>query len=75
MRATMRSAAKLSYQEAQAAIDGKPNAKTAPLLEPILRPLWQVYTALKEARDRRGPSTSIFPNARSYSTSVGLSRR
>src|SRR5208283_4122755 len=40
MRAAMRSTAKLSYQEAQAAIDGKPNAKAAPLLDNVLRPLW-----------------------------------
>ena len=46
MRAMMRSAAKLSYQEAQAAIDGKPSEKCAPLLEPVLRPLWAAYAAL-----------------------------
>ena len=33
----MRSAAKLSYEQAQAAIDGEPDDKTGPLLEPILR--------------------------------------
>ncbi|MFA5898260.1 MAG: RNB domain-containing ribonuclease, partial [Hyphomicrobium sp.] len=38
MRAMMRSAAKLSYQEAQAAIDGRPSDKAGPLLESVLRP-------------------------------------
>jgi ribonuclease R len=33
----MRSAAKLSYQQAQAAIDGQPDEKAGPLLEPILK--------------------------------------
>ncbi len=43
VRGLMRSAAKLSYEQAQAAIDGKPNEKTGPLLEPILKPLWAAY--------------------------------
>jgi ribonuclease R len=60
-RATMRSAAKLSYQEAQAAIDGKPAPKTAPLLDPVLRPLWRVYAILKEAREKRGPLDLDLP--------------
>jgi ribonuclease R len=61
MRATMRSAAKLSYQEAQAAIDGKPSDKAGPLLAPVLRPLWAAYDALKRARDRRGPLDLDLP--------------
>ncbi len=55
MRAIMRSAAKLSYQEAQAAIDGRPSDKAGPLLERVLRPLWSAYGALAAARDKRGP--------------------
>jgi ribonuclease R len=61
MRATMRSAAKLSYRQAQAAIDGKLDAKTAPLLDTVLKPLWQVYTLLKEARDHRAPLDLDLP--------------
>jgi ribonuclease R len=60
-RAVMRSAAKLSYQEAQAAIDGRPSAKCEPLLDNALRPLWQAYAALKEARDRREPLDLDLP--------------
>jgi len=59
--AMMRSAAKLSYQEAQAAIDGKPSEKSAPLLEPVLRPLWAAYAALAEARDKRAPLDLDLP--------------
>ena len=54
-RGLMRSAAKLSYEQAQAAIDGKADAKTQPLLEPILKPLWAAYAALKRGRDARHP--------------------
>jgi len=72
MRATMRSAAKLSYQEAQAAIDGKPNAKTAPLLDTVLRPLWQVYTLLKDARDKRGPLDLDLPERKIILDARGL---
>ena len=54
-RGLMRSAAKLSYEQAQAAIDGAPDDATGPLLEGVLRPLWAAYTAVKKARDRRSP--------------------
>jgi ribonuclease R len=51
----MRSAAKLSYEQAQAAIDGKADDKTAPLLEPILEPLWAAYATVWKAREQRQP--------------------
>ncbi len=75
MRASMRSAAKLSYQEAQAAIDGKASAKTAPLAESILRPLWQVYGILKEARQRRGPLDLDLPERKIILDERGLVSR
>ncbi|MGE3142241.1 MAG: ribonuclease R [Hyphomonadaceae bacterium] len=55
VRGLMRSTAKLSYEQAQAAIDGKPDAKTAPLLEPILKPLWAAYRCVLQAREARSP--------------------
>jgi len=61
LRAMMRSAAKLSYQEAQAAIDGKPSKKCKSLMEPVLEPLWGAYTALAKARDRREPLDLDLP--------------
>jgi ribonuclease R len=54
-RVMMRSAAKLSYVQAQAAIDGRPDDTAAPLLESVLRPLWAAYECLARARDHRGP--------------------
>lgn len=60
-RAIIRSAAKLSYQAAQSAIDGATDAKTAPLLETILKPLWAAYTVLKRGRDAREPLELDLP--------------
>jgi ribonuclease R len=54
-RGLMRSAAKLSYEQAQAAIDGKPDDKTGPLLEPILKPLWAAYAVAWKGREKRQP--------------------
>ncbi|HKP79860.1 MAG TPA: ribonuclease R, partial [Phenylobacterium sp.] len=55
VRGLMRSAAKLSYEQAQAAVDGEPDDKTGPLLEPVLRPLWAAYACLRKGRDARSP--------------------
>jgi len=55
VRGLMRSAAKLSYEQAQAAIDGQPDDKTGPLLEPVLKPLWAAYACMKKGRDARSP--------------------
>ncbi len=60
-RIMMKSAAKLSYQQAQAAIDGNPDDKTGPMLEPILRPLWHAYEVMKIGRDRRQPLELDMP--------------
>ncbi|MDP8920985.1 MAG: ribonuclease R, partial [Pseudomonadota bacterium] len=54
-RVMMRSAEKLSYQQAQAAIDGRPDEVTTPILDTILKPLWAAYELLKKARDMREP--------------------
>jgi ribonuclease R len=61
LRAVMKSAAKLSYQEAQAAIDGRVSEKCAPLVERALAPLWEAYGALARARDQRQPLDLDLP--------------
>jgi ribonuclease R len=61
MRAMMRSAVKLSYQEAQAAIDGQPSPKAAPFLESALKPLWAAYHCVSQARNRRQPLDLDLP--------------
>lgn len=60
-RVMMKSAAKLSYQQAQAAIDGTPDDKTGPLLEPILKPLWNAYRIMTLGRGRRQPLELDMP--------------
>jgi len=60
-RVIMRSAAKLSYEEAQAAIDGKPSAKAEMLVAGVLKPLWAAYAALTKARDKRSPLELDLP--------------
>ena len=61
IRGMMRSAAKLSYEEAQAAIDGNTSGKAGEMLEPVLKPLWGAYAALTAARERRGPLELDLP--------------
>jgi ribonuclease R len=60
-RVLMRSAAKLSYAQAQAAIDGRPDDVTGPLLDPILKPLYAAYHSIKRARDARDPLDLDIP--------------
>lgn len=61
-RVMMRSAAKLSYAQAQAAIDNGPRDDTeARLHTPVLVPLYAAYDALKRAREMRGPLDLDLP--------------
>lgn len=60
-RILTRSAAKLAYAQAQAAIDGRPDDTTGPLLDPILKPLYDCYALLKRARDERDPLDLDLP--------------
>jgi ribonuclease R len=61
VRGIMRSAAKLSYQDAQAAIDGTPSDRAQPLVAPVLEPLWAAYRTLRKAREARGPLELEIP--------------
>jgi ribonuclease R len=60
-RVLMRSAAKLNYAQAQAAIDGKVDDVTGPLLAPILEPLYAAYAVVKRARNARDPLDLDIP--------------
>jgi len=60
-RILMRSAAKLSYAQAQAARDGRPDDATGPLIESILAPLYTAYALVKRARDKRDPLELELP--------------
>ncbi len=61
VRGLMRSVASLHYEEVQEAIDGRPNDRTEPLLEPVLRPLYAAYAALVAARKMRQPLDLDLP--------------
>ncbi|MGQ0676352.1 MAG: ribonuclease R, partial [Rhodospirillales bacterium] len=54
LRGLMRSSARLTYEQVQAAQDGRPDDGTAPLLEPVIRPLYGAFRALVSERERRG---------------------
>ncbi len=71
-RVLMRSHARLAYAQAQAAIDGKPDAVTRPLLEPVLHPLWDAYRISKQARDLRAPLDLDLPERKIVLTPDGL---
>ncbi|MGR3629822.1 MAG: ribonuclease R [Sulfitobacter sp.] len=64
LRGLMRSPASLHYEEVQDAIDGNPNDRTGPLLEPVLKPLYAAYGALKTARAERQPLELDLPERR-----------
>lgn len=57
-RAVVRLGANIAYEDAQAAIDGRLDH---PLTDSALRPLWNCWTALKAARDKRGPLELDLP--------------
>ncbi|MCT4655368.1 MAG: ribonuclease R [Cohaesibacter sp.] len=60
-RVMIKVTAGISYNQAQDAIDGRPDDKTAPILEPILKPLWDAYAILKKGRDGRAPLELDIP--------------
>jgi len=70
-RIMMRSAAKLAYAQAQAAVDGHPDETTDGLVAPILKPLWDAYAALKRARDDREPLDLDLPERKIVLTPEG----
>ncbi len=63
VRGLMRSPASLSYEQAQAAEDGRPDAATAPHV-PAIRALFAAYRAAAKARDRRAPLALDLPERR-----------
>ncbi|MBC6438367.1 MAG: VacB/RNase II family 3'-5' exoribonuclease [Rhodobacteraceae bacterium] len=60
-RGLMCAAAVLTYEQVQAARDGNPDKACAPLLEPVIQPLFAAYEALKCARAKRQPLDLDLP--------------
>jgi ribonuclease R len=54
-RVMIRSAAKLSYEQAQFAVSGRTDDVTDPIAKPVLAPLYAAYETVRRARDERSP--------------------
>ncbi|MBK6896814.1 MAG: ribonuclease R [Alphaproteobacteria bacterium] len=54
VRGLMRSVARLTYEQVQTAKDGSPDDLTGPLVEPVIKPLYEVFKILDKAREGRG---------------------
>ena len=60
-RVLIRSVAGLHYAQVQHAVDGFPDATTAPLRASVLDPVYAAYRAVKQARDDRSPLQLELP--------------
>jgi len=60
-RVMLRSAARLSYEQAQLAVSGRPDEITEPIVAKILEPLYAAYRSIRRARDERGPLDLELP--------------
>jgi ribonuclease R len=54
LRGLMRSSARLTYEQVQAARDGRPDEATKPLLQTVIAPLYGAFGSLLRARRERG---------------------
>ncbi len=81
VRGLMRSAARLVYEQVQAAKDGLPDDVTGPLMEAVIAPLYEAYDVLWQARERRGaldldlPERQILLDENNDMTGVKLRER
>ncbi len=64
VRGLMNSVASLNYTEVQAARDGAPNEKCAPLMDDVINPLYAAHEATKHARASRQPLDLDLPERR-----------
>lgn len=60
-RAIICSVASLTYEEVQHGVEGIPNDKVLPLLETVIRPLYNAYSALFIERQKRQPLELELP--------------
>ncbi len=70
-RIMMRSAAKLSYEQAQAGIDGRPDETTKPLIDTVLKPLYAAHSVIRIERGRRDPLDLDLPERKLVLDSEG----
>ncbi|HEU0095892.1 MAG TPA: RNB domain-containing ribonuclease, partial [Rhizomicrobium sp.] len=64
LRAVMRSAARLTYAQAQAAFDGNPHAEMTTTVKQTLAHVWAAYESLRTARAKRDPLDLDLPERR-----------
>jgi ribonuclease R len=64
LRAVMRSAARLTYGQAQRAFDGRADADLSPVARQTLAQVWAAYGALVVARGKRDPLDLDLPERR-----------
>ena len=54
VRALIKSAARLTYEQVQAAHDGQSDDTTGPLMDKVIKPIYEAYQVLDQARLKRG---------------------
>jgi len=64
LRAVMRSAARLTYAQAQAAFDGNPHEGMTAIVKKTLADVWAAYQSLTVARGKRDPLDLDLPERR-----------
>jgi len=80
-RALIRSAARLTYTQAQLAHEGRTDEDTAPIIDTVIKPLFRAYEALTKARLSRGtldldiPEKKIVVNDKGQVTGVSIRER
>jgi ribonuclease R len=62
VRGLMKSAARLTYEQVDAAHKGYPDDVTGPLLDTVIQPLYKAYAVLKRAREIRGALELDIPD-------------
>ena len=81
VRGLMRSEARLTYEQVQAAKDGVTDDITGPLMERVINPLYKAYDILWKAREERGaldldlPERRIVINEKNEMSGVRLRER
>ena len=80
-RAIMRSEARLVYEQVQAAYDGQTDDKTGPLVERVIKPLYEAFAILDTARKKRGaleldlPEKQVIIDAKGNMTGIKIRTR
>jgi len=64
IRGVMRSAARLTYRQAQLAFDGKPDAAMSAVAKATLKDVWACYQVLTQERKQRDPLDLDLPERR-----------